>query len=1129
MLPCNVDEVENVSPKSEKDMDAPITPRVTPRVCNGSKGGHNLAMRFHLLLALLLFAADASAQTTQGLISGILVNSITGRPIENARIAYSSSLATFGGGAASDSSGHYLLPLLSPGLYKVSAAADGYQAQEVQDVELTIASRVDLDFRLRPLNDIWEAGQFNSVFLPGSKTIVTFYGPDVDSTKSGTFEAQKGRSEALESTISSVIDRTELDDLPLQGRDVFTMLVTQPGVTSDAGTARGLGLSINGTRPSSSNFLLDGVENNNYLTTGPLTTIAPDAIEEYRISTNNFSAEYGRTGGFLANAITRSGSNQFHGLGYFYLKNDALNANSFQNNLAGAARTPDKENEPGYFVGGPVLKNRLFFSSAFDQLHSHSFQGPSTFLLPSTTFFTDFPQKTNLSKLLAMYPAPAVTDGANPFATLTVAPPVQLQRALGIERLDYTTPSGRDRILARGIFVNMSEPDFIWSPYKDFITPLIQDTWAIGGSYIHTFSAAVNNEFRVSRTDDDLHFNRPHPEVPTLFAVAPSNYFPIGTISLPGSQQFYSYKNHSETTELLDNVLWSHGRHLITIGAGVLFRNVSGYLTAGRDGEYTFNNFFSLVQDQPATLTATVERNSPAGTLPQPNYNREYIYNQYFLFAQDTFRLTSRLTFNYGVRYENYGSPANVGPTKDALLNLGSGATLNQQLAGSALLTPSNGDEKLFGTDNKDIAVRAGASYDLFGSGKTLLRGAFGTFYDRPFDNLWQDLRSNDYSLTAIPIQGKFDYLAPVENALSTLAKTSSPTSLAFPNVTLVAPDLKNGRISTYFVGVRQAVTSDFTIEVNGLGTYGRNLITTDIINRDFTTAAGTRVNPTLPDINYRANQGFSNYNALTAVARHRWSRGYLQGSYTWSHYIDNQSDPLTGDFFNLSFTNVSSGAGSGGKAAFTQQFNPNGDIGNSDYDQRHNLVLFFSWNLPGFLQGKKPGVLFTGWTVSGLAAFRSGLPYTVIDNSSAVLPGSGVLINPRPNLINPNATLPNPVAVPGGEQLLNSAAFAGVSDAMGTLGRNSLTGPGIYNFDLSLGRTFALRWLGESGRLQIRADAFNFLNHANLNNPDPLLGNTSTFGSAQFGRLGLASGFPAVSPLNETPREVQLLLKVKF
>jgi hypothetical protein len=450
--------------------------------------------------------AAASAQTTQGLISGRLLNSVTGAPIQGARVVFASSLTTLAGGAASDSSGYYLLPLLSPGLYQVRVTADGFQAQEVQNIELTVAARIDLDFRLRPLNDVWEAGQYNSVFLPGSKTIVTFYGPDVDSTKSGSFEAQKGRSEALESTISEVIDRTELDELPLEGRDVYSMLVTQPGVTSDAGTGRGLGLSINGTRPTDSNFLLDGVENNNYLVTGPLTPIAPEAIQEYRISTNNFSAEYGRTSGYVANAITRSGSDQFHGLVYFYIENDVLNANSFQQNLIGAPRSPDKQIQPGYFVGGPILKNRLFFSSAFEQLRSRSFQGPATFVLPSTNFSNIFPQQnTPLSNLLAMYPPPAVTDGANPLATLTVAPPVAVNRSLGIERLDYTPKSG-DRIMVRGIFVNMSEPDFIWSPYKNFITPLKEQTWALGGSYIHTFSTQLTNEFRLSHTDDDLYF-----------------------------------------------------------------------------------------------------------------------------------------------------------------------------------------------------------------------------------------------------------------------------------------------------------------------------------------------------------------------------------------------------------------------------------------------------------------------------------------------------------------------------------------------------------------------------------------------------------------------------------------------
>ena len=273
--------------------------------------------------ALLFFTVlGASGQTTQGLISGRLVDSVTGRPVAGATIRYSNSTSNLAGASASDSSGYYYLPLLSPGFYQIQVTALRYQSQQLQEVELTVAARVELDFRLRPLSDVWEAGEYNSVFLPGSKTIVTFFGPDVDSSKTGSFEAQKGRREALESTVSEIIDRSELSNLPLAGRDVYAMLVTQPGVTSDAATARGLGLSINGQRPTASNFLIDGVENNNYLITGPLAPITPEAIQEYRVSTNNFSAEYGRTSGFLANAITRSGGDRFHGLAYIYLKND---------------------------------------------------------------------------------------------------------------------------------------------------------------------------------------------------------------------------------------------------------------------------------------------------------------------------------------------------------------------------------------------------------------------------------------------------------------------------------------------------------------------------------------------------------------------------------------------------------------------------------------------------------------------------------------------------------------------------------------------------------------------------------------------------------------------------------------
>jgi len=653
-----------------------------------------------ILIFALLCAASLAAQTTQGVISGRLLNSVTGRPVERAAVVYSSSAGSSSGSSASDAAGFYYLPLLSPGAYRVRVTAPGFQSQEVQELELPVAARIELDFRLRPLSDVWEAGQYNSVFLPGSRTIVTFFGPDVDSSRSGSFEAQKGRIGTLESTVSEVIDSSAINNLPLAGRDVYTLLITQPGVTSDAATARGLGLSVNGQRPSASNFLLDGLENNNYLITGPLVPVAPEAIQEYRISTNNFSAEYGRTSGFLANAITRSGTNGFHGIAYLYLMNEALNANGFQENLRGLPRTPDKEVQPGFVVGGPVLKNRLFFSSSYEYFRSRSQQDPQTYTFPATPGFFDFTTDGRESTRLIRTFAPPAVAGNGVTGKLALAAPVEVDRTLAIQRLDYAAPGGKDHFMGRAMLSLLTEPDFIWSPYKDFISALHQNTWSLGITHTRTIRPNLTNEARAGYSDDDLHWNRPHSEIPTLGT--------IDGVSLPGSPAFYAYKNVNRSWEFLDNVIWSRGRHQITAGAGLLLRASDGFLTAGRDGQYLFTNVLTFALDRPALFRAAINRTTLPG-FQQPDSNRSFRYQQFFAFAQDTFKVSSRLTANYGVRYEVFGAPDNVGSVKDAVVQLGSGTTLAEQLTGATVKAPGSGDQQLFGTDKRDWAVRAGA------------------------------------------------------------------------------------------------------------------------------------------------------------------------------------------------------------------------------------------------------------------------------------------------------------------------------------------------------------------------------------------------------------------------------------
>jgi len=469
------------------------------------------------------------------------------------------------------------------------------------------------------------------------------------------------------------------------------MLVSLPGVTADNGTARGIGVSVTGARPSSSNYLLDGVENNNYLVTGPLSPVAPEAVQEYRISTNNYSAEYGQTAGFVANAVTKAGGNEFHGIAYDYFKNTVLNAADFADNLSGYGRLPDKEQQFGYQAGGPILKNRLFFSSALEQLISHSNQNPQTYTLPSANFISAFNLPvTNLARqLLQEYPGPVINT-LNVTGSYTVAQPVVVDRLIALERGDYTTNGGRDHLMARLAIQRLSQPDFIWSPYPAFTSGLHDNTTGIAGNWMHTWTPRVTSELKANYSDDTLWWNRAHPEIPTLVSGD-------GAV-LPGSPAFYAYRNHNRTLQGIYSTIWTRNKHIVTAGAGVLFRYNDGYLTAGRDGEYIFSGIVNFAFGDPQYFRASIERPSlltSSGAPTQPDFNRNYYYPQTYFFAQDSFRVLPRLTLNYGVRYDNFGVPQNTGSAKDALLQPGTGADFNARLASASLLQPNSGNEKL--------------------------------------------------------------------------------------------------------------------------------------------------------------------------------------------------------------------------------------------------------------------------------------------------------------------------------------------------------------------------------------------------------------------------------------------------
>lgn len=1077
----------------------------------------------HARLVLLFLAGGiAYGQTTQGMISGAIRNSRTGAAISGATVSYVQSSTGASGSGRSDASGNYFLPLLTPGFYRIRIAAGAYQAQEVQELELPVAARVELNFQLRPLSDVWESGQYRSVFLPGSKSIVTFYGPDVDTSRSGSFEAVRGRRGALESTLSEVINPLQVRDLPLAGRDVYTMLVTQPGVTADAGTSRGLGLSVMGQRPSASNFMLDGLENNNYLITGPLSPIAPEAIQEYRVSTNNFSAEYGRTPGFLANAITKSGGNQFHGLGYFYLKNEALNANGFQENRLGLERPAAKERQLGFQVGGPVLRDRLFFSAAYENFRSRGSGDTVSVRLPTPDLLRNLAENSPGRRLLTQYPTPAprAANGAI-FIDLPYTLPVSLDRTLANVRVDYTPRGGADRVMARYSLARIGRPDFIWSPYADFVSGLDQNVDSLAANYTRRIRPGLLNEFKFGYGRDRIGWARANPDIATF--VVPHQGVPV---IMPGSLAAYAYRNNSTTVELLDNVVWTRGRHVATFGGGLLLRRLDGFLTIGRDGQYRFeqqgiSGLISFILSNPSMFFVATD--SDSSRVRSPQYDRQYHYRQMSFFAQDTFKASRRLSLNFGLRYENFGSPSNTGAAKDSLLVLGQGSTRLQQTIRATFVKPGAGDQQLYQSDNNDWAGRFGFSYDLTGRGNTLFRAAYGIFYDRPFDNLWQNMRANGLRLVpfSIPLFQQVDFLEPVDKALPRYQSQSDAVDVAnFPAITYFRPEIRSPYSQTYFYGLQHRLSDSWNVEVNGAGSLGRKLLVTDTWNRDLLAQYGY--------LYYRDSQGLSNYQALTAIARYRGRHAQFQAAYTFSHSIDHQSEPLQGDFFNLNFVNLSGGGQGELRAAFTREGDIRRDRGSSDFDQRHNLVFYSIWELPRLGSTSPFGILFRDWRFAQLAAFRSGFPFSVAAPALTDLATRETYFNNRADLVDPNGARLDPAPpVAGGKLLLNRAAFRSPSGA-GNLGRNALGAPGFYNIDISLARTFPVRWLGESGRITLRADAFNFLNHANLSGSDNFI-NDSTFGIAQYGRRGRESGFPALTPFQEAGRQIQMILRLEF
>ncbi len=1108
------------------------------------------------ICAVLLWGA-CYAQTTEALITGRVVDSVEGSGIAAAevRIANVALPITFSTKTAEN--GQFWLPPVAPGIYNFSITGGNlsrkYQRREIRQWRVPVSARIDLTVPLRPMDDLWDERTLNSTFLPEDRIVARFYGPDVDFSRVASFTPPRGQETRAEATLSDVISPREVENLPLPGRDVYATLVLEPGITSSAGLARGLGFSVNGQRYTASSFLLDGVENNLYLTTGPMVIVAPEAMQEYRVSLANFTAEFGKTTGFIANAVTRSGGNAWHGLAYFNLRNDLLNANEIARRYAGYDRAPLHELQPGVFFGGPIVHDRLFVSASADYLRYRSSSNPQKVNLPSQ-FLVDQVLARNPGsesrRLFENFRPPVAAAAPNAlFGAARFDPPESLNRGLGLVRLDYVSTHGS--WFMRFVGSEQDRPDFFPSPYRDFSAGVRQSNGNLALAYTHA-SPRVAQEARAAFARDWFTLARPYASLPAIAERTDH-------VSLPSSQLLVDMRQAGKSFEGSYNIQgFLAGRHAWKAGGSLLVRSLR-VRAADEAGQYTFEGIGRFRDDKPTAFDFAVKQPLPAKSLPDqfelPIAMRRYRYSQVSLFLQDSFRITSRLVLNAGVRFETFPAPVLLDPSAGVFVDLGFGESLSQQVNGARLISPSNGGASVYSSRSASWAIRQGISWSLNAKATTVVRAAYGIFHDRPFDNVWLNSLYNGSVIADAGVGIKqIDYLEPGSKLLnsayivckpgarlpadSTVACLQPVYDAQLSNVQHLigfAPQLQNPGVQSAYAGVVQQISREWSAEAYGLGSFGRHGLVSDRVNRKI---RGQRADTNLWDIYLKSDDGWSRFYSLASSATFRGRKLFLRGMYTWSRSFDNQSDPLAGDF-DLLFASAVDPSTNLGFAAFTQSYDFRIDRAASDFDQRHSAVLYSIWSPSGLGTNRFLAVLTHGWNLSQTGVWRSGRPYTVYGDGR-----SGVFLNNRANQICGSGYAIDEPEPGFGRRLLRRDCFAvtGNGNELGSVGRNAIYGPGTRYLDVSIARSFAIPKWRESARLVLRADSYNVLNHANLNNPENkrfcpefsamIVAPSSCvagFGVARYGRMEQTSFLGNVKPFVESARQVQIILRLEF
>jgi hypothetical protein len=1109
-------------------------------------------------MAFLCVSQSGRAQQTTASIRGKVIDS-SGGVVKGVSLTATQVDTGFSRNVTSGSAGEFIFVELPVGAYRLEAEATGFRKFVQEGITLDVNQTASL-----------------TVSLAVGTT-----------TQTVQVNANASMIETTSTNLGKTVGEREVLDLPLNGRHFTQLGLLQtgvvpitPGLAEAGGTLReGQAYAVNGQRPESNDFLIDGADNFNSVDGGFVLEPPVDAISEFRILTHTANAEFGHSTGSTTNIVTRTGTNSFHGSAWEFLRNNAMDAKSF---FADSVE-PLRRNQFGGMLGGPIRKDKTFFFGYYEGVRNHqgetarttvpsdaersgdfgalctlnngtfnsqglcidnSTQQPSqngqllNFFVPPNSPpqpfpFNQLPFINSISQNLLPY-YPHANSGA--FTYVGTQMLVSDSDQFGM-RLDHHL-SMKDELNFRYSFGQRSQTDPLSTAGANvpgFPVGENQRSQNFVGQETHTFTPAVVGIFRFSYLRNkfllDEHLNQTDPATlgftyaPTLDAAIGPPFIQAGGYASIGDPITGPRNTYQNSFDLSGSLTWIRGLHQFKFGGGYQYEQINVLQGIATNGFFVFatfpvnNSFASFLFGQPVFFL------QGGG-----DFSRGLRGHAFNLYGQDTWRVSPRLTLNYGLRYE-VPSPYTEIHDRQNLWIPGRQSTVIPT-APTGLLYP--GDTGVPGglipTQRDAFAPRVGLAWDVTGKNHLLVTAAYGIFYDPYYTGQGGPLQT---PISAPPYLQTPQVMVP-NFADPYNGQNPFNGSFAQPMTLLTLdPHLRLPYAQDWNVNVERAFGNDWLFEIGYIGTkgtklprfiegnpavYDPNLSPVDNSNlsdqrRLHSGCTVAQPSPcTYSSVGLISGIANSTYNALQTSLRKRFSHGLsMLASYTYSKTLDDAST------FNITGSASQSVAGENDLAQ--NPFDVKAEHGRSMFDARHRFVLSYQWNLPWFSQPRNwYGHILGNWQVNGITSLMSNTPFTVYDSSNPSLQGSAPEISgffsSRPNIVgNPNAgTCPqNGAAVRTAECWFNTGVFQQAQvGQFGNVGRNTLNGPAYQQWDFSAMKMIPIR---ETMNLQFRAEFFNIFNNVNFRLPD------NDFSSPNFGEIQAA----------QPGRVVQLALKFAF